>query len=122
VRLALGPQHLAWSQPSLKGRALADLRLAITHVVVHHAPALPGLVAGVAHLDSKAGQLRVGSGRAGPARRDLQELLLDELGETGQLDWSRVSVDSFSLRATGGPLRRKPGRLGQARVQAAPGR
>jgi transposase len=32
----------------------------------------------------------------------LQELLLDELGEAGRLDWSRVSVDSFSLRATGG--------------------
>jgi transposase len=27
----------------------------------------------------------------------LQELLLDELGAAGQLDWSRVSVDSFSL-------------------------
>jgi transposase len=34
----------------------------------------------------------------------LQQLLLDELGETGQLDWSRISVDSFSLRAVrGGP-------------------
>src|SRR6266545_4833336 len=52
----------------------------------------------------------------------LQELLLDELGEAGGLDWSRVSVDSFSLRAVrGGPGGRKPGRSGQARVQAAPG-
>jgi transposase len=32
----------------------------------------------------------------------LQELLVDELGEAGGLDWSRVSVDSFSLRATRG--------------------
>jgi transposase len=32
----------------------------------------------------------------------LQELLLDELGEAGALDWSRVSVDSFSLRAVRG--------------------
>src|SRR4029453_4617350 len=32
----------------------------------------------------------------------LAELLLDELGEAGGLDWSRVSVDSFSLRATRG--------------------
>jgi hypothetical protein len=32
----------------------------------------------------------------------LQELLLDELGEAGGLDWSRVSVDSFRLRATRG--------------------
>jgi len=32
----------------------------------------------------------------------LQELLLDELGEAGGLDWSRMSVDSFSLRATRG--------------------
>jgi transposase len=53
----------------------------------------------------------------------LQEVLLDELGEAGALDWSRVSVDSFSLRAVrGGPRWRKPGRPGQARVQAAPGR
>ncbi len=53
----------------------------------------------------------------------LQELLLDELGQAGQLDWSRISVDSFSLRAVrGGPGGRKPGRPGQARVQAAPGR
>jgi transposase len=52
----------------------------------------------------------------------LQELLLDELGVAGALDWSRVSVDSFSLRATrGGPDRRKPSRPGQARIQAAPG-
>src|SRR5215208_4427610 len=53
----------------------------------------------------------------------LQEVLLDELGAAGLLDWSRVSVDSASLRAVrGGPDRRKPGRPGQARVQAAPGR
>jgi transposase len=32
----------------------------------------------------------------------LQEVLLDELGEAGRLDWSRVSVDSFSLRAARG--------------------
>jgi transposase len=32
----------------------------------------------------------------------LQEDLLDELGEAGQLDWSRVTVDSFSLRAVRG--------------------
>jgi transposase len=32
----------------------------------------------------------------------LQEVLLDELGQDGQLDWSRVSVDSFSLRAVRG--------------------
>jgi transposase len=52
----------------------------------------------------------------------LQEVLLDELRAAGQLDWSRVSVDSFSLRAVrGGPQRRKPRRPGQARIQAAPG-
>jgi len=61
--------------------------------------------------------------RAGGFER-LQEGLLDELGEAGVLDWSRVSVDSFILRAVrgGGPDWRKPGRPGQARVQAAPGR
>ena len=53
----------------------------------------------------------------------LQELLLDELGQAGALDWSRVSVDSVSLRAVrGGSHRRKPGRPGQAWMQAAPGR
>src|SRR5215218_4630700 len=53
----------------------------------------------------------------------LQMLLLDELGEAGRIDLDRVSVDSLSLRAVkGGPDRRKPGRSGQARVQAAPGR
>ena len=34
----------------------------------------------------------------------LQELLLDELGQAGGLDWSRISVDSFSLRAVRGGL------------------
>jgi transposase len=34
----------------------------------------------------------------------LQQLLLDELGATGALDWSRVSVDSFSLRAARGGI------------------
>src|SRR5512132_1503834 len=32
----------------------------------------------------------------------LQEPLLEELGEAGGLDWSRVSVDSVSLRAVRG--------------------
>jgi len=53
----------------------------------------------------------------------LQEVLLDELGAAGLLDWSRVSVDSASLRAVrGGPDRRKPGRPRQAWQQVAPGR
>ena len=34
----------------------------------------------------------------------LQELLLDELGAAGLLDWSRASVDSASLRAVRGDL------------------
>ena len=52
----------------------------------------------------------------------LQEVLLDELSAAGLLDWSHVSVDSFSLRAVrGGPVWRKPRRPGQARIQAAPG-
>jgi transposase len=41
--------------------------------------------------------------RAGVFER-LQEALLDELGEAGGLDWSRVSMDSFSLRAVRGDL------------------
>ena len=52
----------------------------------------------------------------------LQELLLDELGAAGLLDWSRASVDSVSLRAVrGGPDGRKPGRPRQARLQVALG-
>jgi transposase len=59
--------------------------------------------------------------RAGVFER-LHEVLLDELGAAGLLDWSRVSVDSASLRAArGGPHRRKPGRPGQAGLQAARG-
>jgi transposase len=53
----------------------------------------------------------------------LSELLLDELGAAGLLDWSRVSVDSASVRAVrGGPDGRQSGRPGQARVQVARGR
>jgi transposase len=60
--------------------------------------------------------------RAGVFDR-LQELLLDELGAAGLLDWSRVSVDSTSLRAVrGGPSGRQSGRPGQARLQVACGR
>jgi transposase len=59
--------------------------------------------------------------RAGVFDR-LQELLLDELGAAGLLDWSRASVDSASVRAVrGGPVWRKPGRPRQARLQVAPG-
>jgi transposase len=53
----------------------------------------------------------------------LQEVLLDELGAAGLLDWSRVSVDSASVRAVrGGPVWRQSGRPGQAWLQVAPGR
>jgi Transposase DDE domain len=40
----------------------------------------------------------------GPRRgvRAAAGVLLDELGEAGRLDWSRVSVDSCSLRAVRG--------------------
>ena len=59
--------------------------------------------------------------RAGVFDR-LQEGLLDELGAAGLLDWSRVSVDSASLRAVrGGPVWRQSGRPGQARLQVAHG-
>src|ERR671936_3217593 len=59
--------------------------------------------------------------RAGVFDR-LQEVLLDELGTAGLLDWSRASVDSASVRAVrGGSVRRKSGRPRQAGVQVAPG-
>jgi len=49
--------------------------------------------------------------------------LLDELGRRGLVDWSRVAIDTFSLRAKrGGPRWRKPGRSWQARFEAPPGR
>jgi transposase len=52
----------------------------------------------------------------------LQEVLLDELGTAGLLDWSRVSVDSTSLRAVrGGSDGRQSGRPRQAREQVARG-
>jgi transposase len=52
----------------------------------------------------------------------LHAALLDELGAGGHLDWSRISVDTFCLRAVrGGPRGRKPRRSRQAREQAALG-
>jgi transposase len=36
----------------------------------------------------------------------LHEVLLDELGREGAIDWERVSVDSASVRAKGGAKRR----------------
>lgn len=36
----------------------------------------------------------------------LHRLLLDELGSAEQIDWSRVSLDSSSVRAKGGAKRR----------------
>jgi hypothetical protein len=48
--------------------------------------------------------------------------ILDRLGRSGRLDWSRASVASMRVRAKhGGPRWRKPGRSRQARVQAPPG-
>jgi transposase len=47
---------------------------------------------------------------------------LDRLGRQGQLDWSRASVDTMSVRARrGGPRGRKSGRSWQAWKQAPPG-
>jgi transposase len=39
--------------------------------------------------------------RAGVWRR-LHQVLLDQLGRDGQLDWSRASLDSISVRAKRG--------------------
>jgi len=41
--------------------------------------------------------------RAGVWQR-LHRVLLDQLGRNGQLDWSRASLDSLSVRASGGEL------------------
>jgi transposase len=52
----------------------------------------------------------------------LHLVVLDRLGEQGQLDWRRLLVDSASLRAKrGGPGGRKPSRPWQAGKQATPG-
>jgi transposase len=59
---------------------------------------------------------------AGMFERLHEVLLLDELGEAGPLDWSRLSAGQLQpARGSGGSGWRKPGRPGQARVQAAPG-
>jgi transposase len=53
--------------------------------------------------------------------QQLHHLLLDELGRQGQLDWSRASRDSVSVRATRGlPDRPEPDRPRQARLQGPP--
>jgi transposase len=58
--------------------------------------------------------------RAGLWQR-LHQVLLDQLGRDGQLDWSRASLDSLSVRAKRGrPDRPEPDRPGQARVQVSP--
>jgi hypothetical protein len=62
----------------------------------------------------------------------LQELLLDELGQTGALDWSRISVDSLTndsardsthtagTRRTATTLDSEPGSGTFGAVEAAP--
>jgi len=58
--------------------------------------------------------------RAGVWRR-LHQVLLDQLGRDGQLDWSRASLDSLSVRAKRGRANRpEPARPRQARVQVPP--
>src|SRR6266540_843265 len=58
--------------------------------------------------------------RAGVWRR-LHQVLLDQLGRDGQLDWSRASLDSLSVRAKRGRANRpEPDRPRQARVQVPP--
>jgi transposase len=52
----------------------------------------------------------------------LHLVVLDRLGERGQVDWSRASVDTMSVRAKrGGPCRRKSSRSWQAWEQAPSG-
>jgi transposase len=47
---------------------------------------------------------------------------LDWLGDDGQVDWSRASIDSVSVRARrGGTDRRESGRPGQGWLQVPPG-
>src|SRR6266545_4529098 len=51
----------------------------------------------------------------------LHQVLLDQLGRDGQLDWSRASLDSLSVRAKRGRANRpEPDRPRQARVQVPP--
>jgi transposase len=61
--------------------------------------------------------------RAGVWRR-LHQVLLDQLGRDGQLDWSRASLDSLSVRAKrggrGAANRPEPDRPWQVRVQVPP--
>jgi transposase len=47
---------------------------------VHHAPTIPSLLANVAQFHHKAGQLRVGSGRAGPARLGRHRWTIERTG------------------------------------------
>jgi transposase len=55
--------------------------------------------------------------------QQLHHLLLDRLGRNDQLDWSRASLDSLSVRAKRGlPDRPEPDRPQQARLQVPPAR
>jgi len=51
----------------------------------------------------------------------LHHRLLDWLGDDGQVDWSRASIDSVSVRrGVGGADRRQSGRPGQGWLQVPP--
>ena len=50
--------------------------------------------------------------------QQLHQLLLSRLEQAGQLDWSRASLDSLSVRATGAP-RKKGARWGRTPQTAA---
>ena len=50
--------------------------------------------------------------------RELNQLLLSRLGQIGEIDWSRASIDSVSVRAKGAP-RKKGARSGRVRRTAA---
>jgi transposase len=111
--------------PRYGGRPRVDDRAALAGIVYQ-------LRTGVSWLLLPTGELGCGSPvtcwrrlrdwqRAGVWQR-LHQVLLDQLGRDGQLDWSRASLDGVSVRAKRGGLadRPEPDRPRQARLQVPP--
>ena len=91
--------------PRHGGRPRVDDRACLTGIVYQLRTGMPGGCCRSAS-SAAAAQSPVGgvcaTGNAPGCGSGLHHLLLDELGRDGQLDWSRASLDSLSVRAKRG--------------------
>jgi transposase len=95
--------------PRWGGRPRVDDRAALAGIVYH-------LRTGIRWRLLPSRQL--GCGSPVTCWRRLHQVLLDQLGHQGQLDWSRASLDSVSVRAKRGAS--KPARTRQTAASPGP--